>query len=312
MNEFAQMLGDKEPFMLEGKPIPSLAKMADALASIDKKLFEQHCNKDKNDFYAWVLHSVGDQRLARDIKNIRHLSNMADIFRDRVAQLKDYARHPENAATVKRIDMYVDHVEFRTDDEICSNCEICHLICPMDAVEIKDNKKVINNDCTKCGFCVHFCPLEAISLTYNKEKHDFYTEHKMIPKLPMAREINRTKARQLFRGSYEIKGKCPPGCELCVQACPVNVIKRVDDKELSLIKVDTRNCLLCGACKVACPYGIIESHRVHIKHEGPEYCNAWNRAIEMLCRKEVKSAYHNNNNLGKIRNLIEKTGMRKY
>jgi len=312
-NEFRGYLGDKEPFNMAGRQVTNLQDLLEGLKAIDKKQYEQYNNAAKNDFYNWIFHCVGDKRLARDIMKIRIKENMIKIVEARITQLKDFVRHPGNSAIEKRVDMYVDHVQFLIDNEVCSNCEVCTLVCPKEAVEIKDGKKTVSDDCTKCGFCVHFCPVECISLNYNNEKHDFYTEHEMIPKLPGVEWVNNQKARKLFRGSYEVKDKCPPGCELCVQACPINIITRFKgNKQLPKIEVDRDLCLMCGACKNACPYDLIESHRVSIIHEGKEYCNAWNRAIEKLCRVELKNIYHNDKNLGKFRELIDKSGLRKY
>jgi len=293
--------------------IRNLYDLLAALKKADNKLYSQFNNSKKNDFYNWIFNCVGDRRLARDIMKIRLKENMIKIVEARIEQLKDYARHPQNSVIEKRIDMYVDNVQFLIDNEVCSNCEVCSLVCPKEAVEIKDGKKTVSDDCTKCGFCVHFCPLECIQLNHNNEKHDFYTEHDMIPKLPEADWINNQKARKLFKGSYEVKDNCPKDCELCVAACPINIISRFKgDKQLPKIEVQKDKCLLCGACKNACPYDLIISRRVHIIHEGSQYCNVWNRAIEKLCKPELKNVYHNSKNLGKFRDLIDKSGLKKY
>jgi len=313
MNDFGKYLSDTEPFVIEGISVNNLYNLLQVLKDIKEPVYRKHNNHEKNDFYNWILHCVGDSRLARDIKKIRLRKNLIEIIENRIVQLEDYVRHPQNSFIEKRIDMYVDHVVFHIDNEICSNCEICSLTCPKEAVEIKDGKKTVNDDCTKCGFCVLFCPLECMSLTNNDEESSFYAENKMVPELPESKDINGTKARQLFRGSYEVIDKCPKDCEKCVEACPVNIIERFrGTKQRDKIKVDKSKCLLCGACKNACPYDIIKSSRVQIKHEGDEYCNVWNRAIEKLCRNELKNTYHNHKNLSKMRKLIDKTGMRKY
>jgi len=313
MNRFQQLLQNKEPFAYSGKSFNNLASFHEALQTMGQILYKEHNNAKKNDFYNWVLHAVGDTRLARDIRNIRVQENMIDIVGERIEQLKLYAKHPEKSVIEKRIDMYTEHVVFSVDNEVCSDCEICSLSCPKEAVEIIDGKKTVNDDCTKCGFCVELCPLDCMSLAENGKKKEFYKEHKMIPKLPDMQDVNGTQARRLFTGSYTVEGKCPPGCELCVQACPINIITRFDgDKELSKVHVWKEQCLLCGACKNACPYGIIKSERSHIFFEGEEYCGAWNNALQKLLRPDAVQLYHNGKNLRKIAKLVEKSGMRKY
>ena len=44
------------------------------------------------------------------------------------------------------------------------------------------------------------------------------------------------------------KEKCT-GCESCVEECPSEAIKMVDDKA----EVDVDTCVDCGACVDACP-----------------------------------------------------------
>ena len=51
------------------------------------------------------------------------------------------------------------------DKEICMGCEACVSTCPVDALDIVDNKaEVAADDCIECGVCVEDCPVEAISL----------------------------------------------------------------------------------------------------------------------------------------------------
>ena len=60
-------------------------------------------------------------------------------------------------------------------------------------------------------------------------------------------------------------------CEdkVCLSVCPANVYKESDlgknkdkdtknDGTIECIKVEYENCLECGACRVACPYGAID------------------------------------------------------
>ena len=53
----------------------------------------------------------------------------------------------------------------KVDPEKCSGCGACVDECPTDAIEMKDDKAVVNEDeCVDCGACVDVCPCEAISL----------------------------------------------------------------------------------------------------------------------------------------------------
>ncbi|HPY90617.1 MAG TPA: 4Fe-4S binding protein [Lentisphaeria bacterium] len=51
------------------------------------------------------------------------------------------------------------------DKEKCVGCGACTDECPVEAIEIVDDKAVIKeDDCVSCGACVEACPVEALSV----------------------------------------------------------------------------------------------------------------------------------------------------
>lgn len=65
-----------------------------------------------------------------------------------------------------------------SDHDNCDGCGICLDRCPMDAIELIDEKSTINLDrCIGCGLCVTTCPTEALSLQRKPEE-----KQKKIPK----------------------------------------------------------------------------------------------------------------------------------
>jgi ferredoxin len=47
----------------------------------------------------------------------------------------------------------------------CTGCGECVESCPLDAIEMQDDKAVVDEDvCGDCGACVDVCPSEAISV----------------------------------------------------------------------------------------------------------------------------------------------------
>jgi len=46
--------------------------------------------------------------------------------------------------------------------ELCTACGKCVKVCPVDAIEIKEEKAVLTGDCISCGVCVSACPEDAI------------------------------------------------------------------------------------------------------------------------------------------------------
>ncbi len=50
------------------------------------------------------------------------------------------------------------------EKETCTGCGACVDCCPVDAIEMVDDKAVISDACIDCGQCVDECPVEAISM----------------------------------------------------------------------------------------------------------------------------------------------------
>ena len=49
--------------------------------------------------------------------------------------------------------------------ETCNACGECVEVCPLDAIEIKDDIAVVDEDtCGDCGACVDACPTESITV----------------------------------------------------------------------------------------------------------------------------------------------------
>ena len=49
--------------------------------------------------------------------------------------------------------------------ELCEGCGDCIETCPCGAIELKENKAVIDSDlCADCGACVDSCPTHAIEM----------------------------------------------------------------------------------------------------------------------------------------------------
>lgn len=51
-----------------------------------------------------------------------------------------------------------------TSSENCNGCGTCKKICPVDNIELTDNKPNWSDSCVGCFACLHWCPKGAISL----------------------------------------------------------------------------------------------------------------------------------------------------
>ncbi len=51
---------------------------------------------------------------------------------------------------------------FKVDNEKCIRCGTCVSVCPMNNIEIVDDKVTWNHNCECCLACIHWCPRNAI------------------------------------------------------------------------------------------------------------------------------------------------------
>ena len=52
----------------------------------------------------------------------------------------------------------------KVDTELCTSCEICIDLCPMDAIHMVNGFAHINiEECSNCRACIGDCPVEAIN-----------------------------------------------------------------------------------------------------------------------------------------------------
>lgn len=52
----------------------------------------------------------------------------------------------------------------------CLSCGGCTSICPVGALELKNNELTVDADkCIDCGLCIRFCPVGALGKTNEKE-----------------------------------------------------------------------------------------------------------------------------------------------
>jgi ferredoxin len=49
------------------------------------------------------------------------------------------------------------------DGNVCVYCAGCVGVCPVESIELRETRLVIQDTCTDCGICVKFCPVGALS-----------------------------------------------------------------------------------------------------------------------------------------------------
>jgi len=172
---------------------------------------------------------------------------------------------------------WVRHYSLELDKKRCVGCEICSILCPREAIEIKkyekkDGEKArkpeINIDeqkCSYCGICDALCPFGAIHVMLNGERYITVVDKESFPELIREITIDTTK--------------CPSGCIECQEACPLDLIKvtwqtkdgeKIEDaekaKEMENLKVNievlTDYCPACRLCEFKCPENAITVKRI--------------------------------------------------
>ncbi len=91
----------------------------------------------------------------------------------------------------------------KVNEEECTGCESCVDACPIEAIEMVDDKAKIKDNCNSCNACIEVCPVEAIEELEKKvkaEKVDF-TQYKNVWVFAEQRGCELTKvAFQLLGG----------------------------------------------------------------------------------------------------------------
>ena len=71
-------------------------------------------------------------------------------------------------------------MEIRVSFEKCTGCRKCKNVCLYDAIEIVDNKIVINENCVFCGACINECGFDAIEIIGGTEEKKDFSDYKNI------------------------------------------------------------------------------------------------------------------------------------
>ena len=80
--------------------------------------------------------------------------------------------------------------QIKIDEERCSGCGICIDRCQFNALELHDEKSIVNDRCVGCGNCVITCPEEAVFLV-PREKSDISSPPKNLTAWMIKRAIKR-------------------------------------------------------------------------------------------------------------------------
>jgi 4Fe-4S ferredoxin len=192
--------------------------------------------------------------------------------------LKELKTETENMLTIERI-LHAKRYSLALDRTLCVGCEICQIICPREAIEIKKIPKkegekaqrpiidVSEQKCSYCGMCEPICPFSAIEVKVDQQHIVPVLEKGSFPELIREIEVDPTQ--------------CDIDCIDCQKACPLNLItvtvqtpdgkeikpeeaKSLPNKENLKVKVDIKKNLspCCRLCEMKCPKGAIQVRKI--------------------------------------------------
>ncbi|MFQ6080350.1 MAG: 4Fe-4S dicluster domain-containing protein [Candidatus Bathyarchaeia archaeon] len=185
----------------------------------------------------------------------------------------------ENELIVERVH-HARRYSLTLDKGVCVGCEICKIICPKEAIEVKTFPKVAGDKakrpiidideqkCHYCGMCDVICPYGAITVRTNGE--------------PMIPVVKTESFPQLLREIEVDITKCDAGCVECEEACPLGLIKVTvrtpggeevqdlesiesrPDRDKLTVTVDIKKelCPCCRLCEMKCPDGAIRVRKI--------------------------------------------------
>lgn len=220
---------------------------------------------------------------------------------------------------VSELDTLMKNISLYYDQDTCKACGMCEIVCPKDAIELGPSGaigkgvselpsvNVNEEDCVLCGICDAICPFGAFELVVDGEHESPVVDLEAFPEL--IKEVDRDMDKcvtcpwcedacpndaitveKIMDGEIEIDtSKCPLGCAVCLDVCPVGAIYEPEAEEpweeVERIAVDDRYCIYCGACVRACPVeGAITLERENIKTEDIETL-IWDESKEKLAKR---------------------------
>ncbi|MEM1585941.1 MAG: 4Fe-4S binding protein [Candidatus Bathyarchaeia archaeon] len=160
--------------------------------------------------------------------------------------------------------MYTRRYTLFLDRGRCVGCELCEIACPKEAIkvvkpsELKDLEEppkkitatVLGDKCNFCGICSEICIFGAFKQSINGEEFVPVLESKSFPEI-----IHEIKVEE---------SKCPQGCRICEEACPLHLINVKFNSEVNVVKVDvdSEHCPGCRICEIKCPYNAIHTRKI--------------------------------------------------
>ncbi len=146
--------------------------------------------------------------------------------------------------------------QYQVDEESCTGCGNCRVICPHDAVDLPNRSlfRIDTDLCTSCGDCLESCEREAIRVWVIEVP--FFEDRCLGCGECIEVCVDEGDAIEWAREHYAVNTSAcnAPGCGMpCMYACSHDAISYSG----GAAHINTNQCERCGDCVPACPWGYI-------------------------------------------------------
>ncbi len=136
-------------------------KMPDCIGDVKllKKSFKENQKVIKNANYKMDIASKKIKRGKYPKKGLNIFYHLAGLFGQRL-YFQNKTKHY--------------YTKIKIDKNKCITCGLCTSLCPMNNIEIQNNKIIFTDKCTMCYRCFSNCPKQAITIIGKKvyEQHN--------------------------------------------------------------------------------------------------------------------------------------------